>query len=39
MGNDFEPGDAFITAEFDNMALFNFYHCDAFCPMEGLLAV
>jgi hypothetical protein len=35
--DDLDPWHAFIAEEFDDIALFNFYDFDPFCPMNPLL--
>jgi hypothetical protein len=36
-GDDLDPWHAFIGAEFDDVALFNFHDFGTFCPMDSLL--
>jgi hypothetical protein len=35
--NDLDPWHAFVREEIDDIALFNFYDFDPFCPMNPLL--
>jgi hypothetical protein len=37
IGNDFEPWHAFISAEFNDVPLFDFHICDSLSPIDTLL--